>query len=151
MSRSIQLIELDGGIVQLLLDNPNGSSNLMNRAFTEELLEVVEELKTREFKGLVISSAKSTFFAGGDLTELINVSKDTAQDTFSNIQELKGALRWIETCGRPVVACINGAALGGGWELALHCHHRIALGDRVPLGLPEVTLGLLPGGGGVVR
>lgn len=151
MSRSIEIIELDDGIIQLLLDNPNGSSNLMNRAFTEDLVETVKELSQREFKGLIISSAKSTFFAGGDLTELIHVSKDTAQETFDNIQELKGALRWIETCGRPVVACINGAALGGGWELALHCHHRIALGNSIPLGLPEVSLGLLPGGGGVIR
>ena len=61
-------------------------------------------------------------------------------------------MRTIETLGIPVVAAINGAALGGGWEICLACHHRIALNDKsVQLGLPEVTLGLLPGGGGIVR
>lgn len=65
---------------------------------------------------------------------------------------LKAQLRRLETLGKPVVAAINGAALGGGWEICLACHHRVALDDKsVQLGLPEVTLGLLPGGGGVVR
>lgn len=65
---------------------------------------------------------------------------------------LKAQLRRLETFGKPVVAAINGAALGGGWEICLACHHRVALDDKsVQLGLPEVTLGLLPGGGGVVR
>ncbi len=65
---------------------------------------------------------------------------------------LKGQLRRLEALGKPVVAAINGAALGGGWEICLACHHRIALDEsHVQLGLPEVTLGLLPGGGGVVR
>ena len=68
------------------------------------------------------------------------------------VQKLKADLRYIETMGIPVVACLNGTALGGGWELALGCHYRIALKDsKTKFGLPEVTLGLLPGGGGIVR
>lgn len=82
---------------------------------------------------------------------MIQVSSATAAQTYEGLQTLKVAMRWLETCGKPVVACINGAALGGGLELALHCHHRIAMSSGVSLGLPEVTLGLLPGGGGVVR
>lgn len=68
------------------------------------------------------------------------------------IESMKLQFRQIETLGVPVVACLNGTALGGGWELALGCHHRIALQDKkAKFGLPEVTLGLLPGGGGIVR
>ena len=67
-------------------------------------------------------------------------------------QPLKQQMRQLETLGKPVVAAINGAALGGGWEICLCAHHRIALDNpKTTLGLPEVTLGLLPGGGGVVR
>ncbi|MFC6977817.1 3-hydroxyacyl-CoA dehydrogenase NAD-binding domain-containing protein [Microbulbifer taiwanensis] len=78
--------------------------------------------------------------------------KEDAEEFFNYCESLKADLRWLETQGKPVVAAINGAALGGGWELALSCHHRIAVDDRsVKIGLPEVTLGLLPGGGGCVR
>src|SRR5699024_11488550 len=62
---------------------------------------------------------------------------------------MKSTLRKLETCGKPVVAAINGAALGGGLEIALACHHRVAVDGGYKLGLPEATLGLLPGGGGV--
>ncbi|RMA80979.1 3-hydroxyacyl-CoA dehydrogenase NAD-binding domain-containing protein [Umboniibacter marinipuniceus] len=148
---SIQIKQLENEIVQLILDNPNGSSNLMNQAFTADFIAVVETLKSTPFRGIVITSAKKTFFAGGDLSELIQVDRTTAAQSYEGVQALKLAMRWLETCGKPVVACINGAALGGGLELALHCHHRIAVTKGVSLGLPEVTLGLLPGGGGVVR
>jgi 3-hydroxyacyl-CoA dehydrogenase/enoyl-CoA hydratase/3-hydroxybutyryl-CoA epimerase len=102
--------------------------------------------------GVIITSAKKTFFAGGDLNELIKVGKPEAKAFYDMVLILKGQLRTLETLGKPVVAAINGAALGGGWEICLACHHRIALDNpSVLLGLPEVTLGLLPGGGGVVR
>ncbi|MBO6152234.1 MAG: enoyl-CoA hydratase/isomerase family protein, partial [Acinetobacter sp.] len=77
---------------------------------------------------------------------------DHATTFFNMIEEMKAKLRYIETRGIPVVAALNGTALGGGWELALGCHHRVALNDaKAKFGLPEVTLGLLPGGGGIVR
>ena len=88
---------------------------------------------------MVLTSAKKTF-AGGDLNELIKVTKADAPAFYQGILELKGQLRRLETLGKPVVAAINGAALGGGWEICLACHHRIALDNPgVQLGLPEVT------------
>src|ERR1044071_5595920 len=78
-------------------------------------------------------------------------SPDVAQQLFDESQNFKKQLRRLETLGKPVVAAINGAALGGGLEIALACHHRVAAEGRYEIGLPEVTLGLLPGGGGVVR
>src|SRR5207302_2022720 len=89
---------------------------------------------------------------GGDLNDLRDVKKEDAKQVFELGQEIKAQLRALETLGKPVVACINGAALGGGLEIALACHHRIAADVKgLVVGLPEVTLGLLPGGGGVTR
>ena len=138
-------------IVHLILDKPNSSANLMDQEFTESLVAAVEKLKSDEFVGVVFRSNKSTFFAGGNLDDLFTTTKENAQGLYDMVQSIKVSMRYLETCGKPVVACINGAALGGGWELALACHHRVSLSEGVKLGLPEVTLGLLPGGGGVVR
>ncbi|MEI5519387.1 3-hydroxyacyl-CoA dehydrogenase NAD-binding domain-containing protein [Streptomyces brasiliscabiei] len=142
------------GLVTLVIDDPNQSANTMNQAFRESLAVVTDRLEAEKdtIRGVVITSAKKTFFAGGDLRDLIRVTPDTAQELFDGGLEIKRNLRRIETLGKPVVAAINGAALGGGYELALACHHRVALdapGSKI--GCPEVTLGLLPGGGGVAR
>jgi 3-hydroxyacyl-CoA dehydrogenase / enoyl-CoA hydratase / 3-hydroxybutyryl-CoA epimerase len=138
-------------IVHLILDKPNSGANLMDQEFTESLVAAVEKLKQDDFSGVLFRSNKSTFFAGGNLDDLFTTTRENAQGLYDMVQSIKVAMRYLETCGKPVVACINGAALGGGWELALACHHRVALSQGVKLGLPEVTLGLLPGGGGVVR
>ena len=83
---------------------------------------------------------------------MIQAQPEDATDFFNMVQGMKAQFRTIETMGIPVVACLNGTALGGGWEIALGCHHRIALNDpKSKFGLPEVKLGLLPGGGGIVR
>ncbi|MFE1318114.1 3-hydroxyacyl-CoA dehydrogenase NAD-binding domain-containing protein [Kitasatospora phosalacinea] len=141
------------GVVTLVLDDPARSANTMNAAFTDALEGVVERLAaTEELTGVVVTSAKKTFFAGGDLDLLSAAQPADAERVFTDSMRIKRALRRLETLGKPVVAAINGAALGGGLEIALACHHRIALdapGSKI--GLPEVTLGLLPGGGGVVR
>ncbi|WP_216588273.1 3-hydroxyacyl-CoA dehydrogenase NAD-binding domain-containing protein [Streptomyces brasiliscabiei] len=142
------------GLVTLVIDDPNQSANTMNQAFRDSLAVVTDRLEAEKdtIRGVVITSAKKTFFAGGDLRDLIRVTPDTAQELFDGGLEIKRNLRRIETLGKPVVAAINGAALGGGYELALACHHRVALdapGSKI--GCPEVTLGLLPGGGGVAR
>ncbi|MFD0257915.1 3-hydroxyacyl-CoA dehydrogenase NAD-binding domain-containing protein [Kitasatospora indigofera] len=141
------------GVVTLVLDDPAQSANTMNAGFTDALEATVERLKATEgLRGVIITSAKKTFFAGGDLRLISAATPESADQVFANSMRIKRALRTLETLGRPVVAAINGAALGGGLEIALACHHRIALdvpGSRI--GLPEVTLGLLPGGGGVVR
>lgn len=141
-------------IVVLTLDIPGQSANTMNAAYREAMAATLTRLEAEknEIAGVVITSAKKTFFAGGDLNELIKVDKTHAKAFYDSVLVLKAQLRRLETLGKPVVAAINGAALGGGWEICLACHHRVALDDKsVQLGLPEVTLGLLPGGGGVVR
>ncbi|WP_248750161.1 3-hydroxyacyl-CoA dehydrogenase NAD-binding domain-containing protein [Pseudomonas sp. MWU15-20650] len=141
-------------IVVLTLDMPGQSANTMNAAYREAMAATVARLEAEKdtLAGVVITSAKKTFFAGGDLNELIQVDKAHAKQFYDSVRVLKAQLRRLETLGKPVVAAINGAALGGGWEICLACHYRVALDDKsVQLGLPEVTLGLLPGGGGVVR
>ncbi|MFF6876002.1 3-hydroxyacyl-CoA dehydrogenase NAD-binding domain-containing protein [Streptomyces sp. NPDC012474] len=142
------------GLVTLVIDDPNQSANTMNQAFRDSLAAVADRLEAEKdsVRGVIITSAKKTFFAGGDLRDLIRVTPETAQELFDGGMAIKRNLRRIETLGKPVVAALNGAALGGGYEIALACHHRVALdapGSKI--GCPEVTLGLLPGGGGVVR
>lgn len=138
-------------IVHLILDKPNAAANLMDNEFTDSLSAAVAQLCQDDYSGVIFRSAKSTFFAGGNLDDLFTTQKENADQLYDMVNRLKLAMREIETQGKPVVACINGAALGGGWELALSAHYRIALNKGVILGLPEVTLGLLPGGGGVIR
>ncbi len=141
-------------IVVLTLDMPGQSANTMNGIYRDAMAAAVLRLESEKdhIAGVIITSAKKTFFAGGDLNELIKVEKSHAKDFYESVLVLKAQLRRLETLGKPVVAAINGAALGGGWEICLACHYRVALDDKsVQLGLPEVTLGLLPGGGGVVR
>ncbi|MBV4496577.1 enoyl-CoA hydratase/isomerase family protein [Pseudomonas sp. SWRI12] len=141
-------------IVVLTLDMPGQSANTMNARYREAMAACVARLKAEKdsIAGVIITSAKHTFFAGGDLNELVKVGKPEAKAFYEMVLLLKAQLRALETLGKPVVAAINGAALGGGWEICLACHHRVALDlPSVQLGLPEVTLGLLPGGGGVVR
>ncbi|WP_200846191.1 enoyl-CoA hydratase/isomerase family protein, partial [Mycolicibacterium vanbaalenii] len=142
------------GIVTLTLDDPTGSANVMNEHYKESMHKVVERLVEEKdsITGVVIASAKKTFFAGGDLKGMMNVGPDNAAESFAEVEFIKADLRRLETLGVPVVAAINGAALGGGLEIALACHHRIAADVKgVVIGLPEVTLGLLPGSGGVAR
>lgn len=144
------------GIVTITMDDPNQPVNTMNDTFQGELPELVEKLQgaveSGEAKGVVITSAKKTFFAGGDIKSMIKSTPEDAEAITKQINGMKAGLRAIETLGVPVVAAINGAALGGGLEIALATHHRIASDAKgLKVGLPEVTLGLLPGGGGVTR
>jgi 3-hydroxyacyl-CoA dehydrogenase / enoyl-CoA hydratase / 3-hydroxybutyryl-CoA epimerase len=142
------------GIVTLTLDDPSRGANTMNRAYVESMEATVARLEAErdEITGVIITSAKKSWFAGGDLDSLRAIGPGDGQAAFDQANRVKGQLRRLETLGRPVVAALNGSALGGGLELALACHHRIALDHpRLEVGLPEVTLGLLPAGGGVVR
>ncbi|MFI1467302.1 3-hydroxyacyl-CoA dehydrogenase NAD-binding domain-containing protein [Streptomyces wuyuanensis] len=153
-STTIRWEQDETGIVTLVLDDPDQSANTMNQAFRESIAAIADraEAEKDSIRGIVLTSAKKTFFAGGDLKDMIKVGPEHAQQAFDMGMGIKRALRRIETLGKPVVAAINGAALGGGYEIALACHHRIALdapGSKI--GLPEVTLGLLPAGGGVTR
>ncbi|TDW22855.1 3-hydroxyacyl-CoA dehydrogenase NAD-binding domain-containing protein [Kribbella kalugense] len=144
----------DAGVVTLTLNDPSASANTMNDAYVEAMGRTVERLVAEKalLKGVIVTSAKSTFFAGGNLQLLSQIQPSDAAEVFTTIEEVKRQLRALETLGVPVVAAINGSALGGGLEIALACHHRIVADDnRIELGVPEVTLGLLPGGGGVTR
>ena len=126
----------------------------MNEAYKASMAATVDRLEAEkdDITGVVITSAKKTFFAGGDLNDLKRAKKEDAAEVAQMVRELKSQLRRLEKLGKPVVAAINGAALGGGLEIALAAHHRIAVDDpKVVLGFPEVQLGLLPGGGGVTR
>ncbi|MFD3569459.1 3-hydroxyacyl-CoA dehydrogenase NAD-binding domain-containing protein [Streptomyces sp. NPDC058667] len=142
------------GIVTLVLDDPDQSANTMNQAFRASIIAVADRVEAEKdsIRGIIYTSAKKTFFAGGDLKDMIQAGPEHAQGIFDAAIEMKRALRRIETLGKPVVAAVNGAALGGGYEIALASHHRVALdASGSKIGLPEVTLGLLPGGGGVAR
>lgn len=139
-------------IAVISLNNPNKSANIINAAFVNAFDSVLNEIKTiTQCIGIVITSSKSTFMAGGDLEHLYNLRKNPLQ-VYNQAESLKKVFRKLETIGKPVVAAINGSALGGGLELALACHYRICLNkSTLQLGLPEVSLGLLPGAGGVTR
>jgi 3-hydroxyacyl-CoA dehydrogenase/enoyl-CoA hydratase/3-hydroxybutyryl-CoA epimerase len=142
------------GIVTLTLDDPNQRANTMNDDFRSSWTNTVERIVAEkdDIAGVIITSGKDTFFAGGDLRQLIQVSDENAADFAAGVEKLKAEMRTVETLGKPVVAVLNGAALGGGLEIALICHRRIAVDNpKSQFGLPEVTLGLLPGAGGVVR
>jgi 3-hydroxyacyl-CoA dehydrogenase/enoyl-CoA hydratase/3-hydroxybutyryl-CoA epimerase len=153
-STTIKWEKGDDGIVVLTLDDPNQSANTMNAAYAESMQATVGRLEAErdDIAGVVITSAKSTFFAGGDLNDLKATGPDQTQQIAQFVREGKALLRRLETFGKPVVAAINGAALGGGLEIALATHHRVIVDDsKAVVGFPEVQLGLLPGAGGVVR
>src|SRR6478672_4653617 len=154
MADTIRWEQDDDGIVTLILDDPNQSANTMNADYAQSIRATVDRLEAEKdsITGVVITSAKKTFFAGGDLNDLRRADKSQAAELADMIREGKQRLRRLETLGVPVAAAINGAALGGGLEICLACHHRVALDDpNVQMGFPEVQLGLLPGAGGVVR
>ena len=142
----------EDGIVTLTLDMP-GPVNTMNATFTAAFEAAVNALESdADLAGVVLASAKKTFFAGGDLKMLLAVEAGDEATFFAEVERTKAVLRRLERLPVPVAAAINGAALGGGFELCLCCNHRVAWNHRsVKLGFPEVTLGLLPGGGGTVR
>jgi 3-hydroxyacyl-CoA dehydrogenase/enoyl-CoA hydratase/3-hydroxybutyryl-CoA epimerase len=146
------------GIVTLTLDDPTSSANTMNELYLSSMATAVQRLYDEldgpdgGITGVVVASAKKTFFAGGNLKSMVQATKADAAEIFAMGEAVKAGLRRLELFPRPVVAAINGAALGGGFEICLATNHRIVVDDdRVEIGLPESTLGLLPGGGGVTR
>ena len=144
-------------VIVLTLDAPRSPVNLMSESFRHDLHEAVKrvqaDLKDRpELLGVIINSAKSSFFAGADLKAMLTIGPSQAASFFEQVQSLKADLRTLEKLGKPVVALIQGSALGGGLELALACHHRIAVNKAgIEIGFPEASLGLLPGAGGLVK
>jgi len=150
-------IDVDAdGIALVTFDVPGRSMNTLTGSVMAEIPQVVERIKTDDaIKGAVLTSGKTSgFCAGADLGDMAAgmLTGGSLQDAYDAGWKLNGALRALETCGKPVAAAINGLALGGGLELTLACHYRV-VGDspKIQLGLPEIKVGLFPGGGGTQR
>ncbi|MGQ3041277.1 MAG: 3-hydroxyacyl-CoA dehydrogenase NAD-binding domain-containing protein [Brevundimonas sp.] len=150
-------IDVDAdGIALITFDVPGRSMNTLTGSVMDEIPQWVERIKSDDaIKGAVLTSGKSSgFCAGADLGDIAGgmIGGTSLQDAFDAGWKMNGALRALETCGKPVAAAINGLALGGGLELALACHYRV-VGDspKIQLGLPEIKVGLFPGGGGTQR
>ena len=147
---AVQLHVGDDGILVATMDLPGRPMNVVGDGLMLGIARAVERLADPAVKGLVLTSAKADFCAGGDIDRMSKWTRP--EQPFEAGNAMKAVLRQMEGQGKPVVAAINGHALGGGLEIALACHARLALDDaRLKLGQPEVKLGLLPGGGGTVR
>lgn len=150
-------IDVDAdGIALITFDVPGRSMNTLTSGVMKEIPEWVERIKTDDtIKGAVLTSGKASgFCAGADLGDMAGgmLAGGSLQDAYDAGWKLNGALRALETCGKPVAAAINGLALGGGLELTLACHYRVVADDsKIQLGLPEIKVGLFPGGGGTQR
>ncbi len=146
--------ELADGIATLTFDEPDSPVNTMCADWQADLTEATAQVMrdSADIKGIVLASAKSTFFAGADLKATMRLQASDAPSVFRQIEQTKKNFRTLETLGVPVVSCINGAALGGGWEVALVGHYRVAVDNpKIQLGLPEITLGLIPGATGITK
>jgi 3-hydroxyacyl-CoA dehydrogenase/enoyl-CoA hydratase/3-hydroxybutyryl-CoA epimerase len=144
--------DVDGdGIATLTWALTDSPMNVLNAGSVARLTECVDRaLGDDAVKGVIVTSSKPEFVVGGDLNELL-AFKDRDGLT-AHMNKGQAVFRRIETGGKPFVAALNGTALGGGYELALACHHRIAADDpKLRVGLPEITLGLFPGAGGTQR
>ncbi len=159
-------VETDAdGIALITWDMSDRSMNVINLTVMEELAAIVEKVAAdAAIKGAVITSGKDTFSGGADLTLLESLTRvfaemaknqgeeQAATVLFEESRKLSQLYRRLESCGKPFVAALNGTALGGAFELALACHHRVASDNpKTRLGLPEVKIGLFPGAGGTQR
>lgn len=142
------------GIATITHDAPGAPVNTMTEQWQADLSAVVDRVEAdkERIRGLLVTSGKKTFFAGAQLDNVLKLTAADAPAGFRSIEALKRCFRRLETMGRPVVALLNGAALGGGWEVALAAHARFALDDpKIQFGTPEVSLGLIPGATGITK
>ncbi len=142
------------GIATVTFDEPGSPVNTMKPEWQADMLALADQLQADQaaLQGVLLTSAKTTFFAGADLKGVLKLQASDAAAGFVGIEAVKKAFRRIETMGKPVVALLQGAALGGGWEVALIAHTRFALDKPSTMfGLPEVTLGLIPGATGITK
>jgi 3-hydroxyacyl-CoA dehydrogenase/enoyl-CoA hydratase/3-hydroxybutyryl-CoA epimerase len=147
--------ELAGdGIATVTFDDPGAPVNTMNLQWQADMQTATQQLVAdrERIRGVLLASAKPTYFAGAELHSVLELTAADAPQAFREIEALKKCFRTIETLGPPVVALLNGAALGGGWEVALAAHARFALDDpKIQFGTPEVSLGLIPGATGITK
>ncbi len=143
-----------GKVATVTFDEPESAVNTMSRQWNDDMTDLVVQLTADKagLKGILLASSKKTFFAGADLKGTMRDTQPDAKEVFARVEATKKKFRTIESLGVPIVTCLNGTALGGGFEVALLGHFRVAVDDnKILLGLPEVTLGLLPGAGGVTK
>ncbi len=140
----------DDNIVILTIQQSR-KMNVLDEHFSDDLEKIAQSfIEDKDSKGLIITSDKDSFIVGADIDQFANIQ--SPKQAFDFVEHFKKVLRSLETCGKPVVAALTGTALGGGLEVALGCHYRIAVDQpNAKYGLPEVKLGLLPGGGGTQR
>ena len=140
----------DDNIVILTIQQSR-KMNVLDEHFSNDLEKIAQSfIEDKDSKGLIITSDKDSFIVGADIDQFANIQ--SPKQAFDFVEHFKKVLRSLETCGKPVVAALTGTALGGGLEVALGCHYRIAVDQpNAKYGLPEVKLGLLPGGGGTQR
>lgn len=153
MSNFLRL-DVAAGIATITLDARDASVNTVSPAWIEDMVAAIERVAADEtVTGLIITSAKPSFMAGADLKYILDHASGLGPaEAFAFSQRATRMHRLLETCGKPVVAAMNGYALGGGYELALACTRRILADEPgAVVGLPEVTVGLLPGSGGTQR
>jgi 3-hydroxyacyl-CoA dehydrogenase / enoyl-CoA hydratase / 3-hydroxybutyryl-CoA epimerase len=141
------------GIATITWDMPNRTMNVLNEASITAYAGALEgALKDDKVKGIIVTSAKADFIAGADLEMLLAADTSDAAKLMDQFSQLQKLFRHQETGGKPIVAAINGTALGGGFELCLACHYRLASDNpRTRVGLPEIKIGLFPGAGGTQR
>ncbi len=144
-------VDVDG-VATININQVNEPANLFSFDFVMSYIDTAKKaIEDAAVKGVIVTSSRSIFMAGGDLRMLAKPIED-AKAFFEGIMQLHQGLRMVETAGKPFVAAINGTALGGGMELCLTCHHRIAINsNKIKLGFPEAKVGLLPGGGGTAK
>ncbi len=144
---------LDQNLALISWDMKTSPMNVLNDASIPEFQAALEKAYADEtVKGIVVTSAKPEFIAGADLKMILRNQDQDPSEMLEVSMGLNRMFRRMETNGKPIVAAINGTVLGGGYEVCLACHHRIALDNpKTKIGLPEVKLGLLPGGGGTQR
>ena len=142
----------DDGIAQITINMEEHPTNLFSPDFMETYFDITKQaIADEKVKGVLVSSGRSMFMAGADLKMLEKPIEDPAP-FFDNLMLVHRSLRDIETSGKPFVALINGHALGGGLEVCLACHYRIAVDNpKTKIGFPEIKVGLFPGGGGTAK
>ncbi len=145
---------LADGIATITFDEQGSPVNTMCAQWQQDLVAVTAQVVQDKdaITGIVLASNKSTFFAGADLKATMRLRAADAPRVFREIEQTKQCFRTLETLGKPVVSCLNGTALGGGWEVALVGHYRVAVDNaKIQFGLPEITLGLMPGASGITK